>query len=77
MSQAGDHTWDIIIHYMRCPDCGYVFESRKGYEYILGRYQKEEACPRCHKQFMVYKEREPSFGPLIGDPVPAETEWGH
>ncbi len=76
MGQKGAHTWDLFLHYHRCPQCGYVFESRKAHEYVLGKYQKEESCPRCAHRFMHYRAIEPSFGPLIGEPQPAETEWG-
>lgn len=76
MPQKGTHTWDMILHYHRCPECGYVFESRHPYEMILGKLQKEEECPRCFDRFMIEKQREVSFGPLIGDPQPIETEWG-
>jgi len=76
MSQQGKHTWDIIIHYHRCPECGFIIENREGYRYQLGKYQKEVVCDRCHNHFMLVKQREPSIGPLIGDPQPIETEWG-
>ncbi len=76
MGQKGIHTWDMHLEYHRCPECGHVFESRQGYDYILGKYQKEEECPRCYDRFMITKKRSVSFGPLIGDPQPVETEWG-
>ena len=76
MSDKGSHTWEMILHYHRCPDCGYIFESRKPYEEVMGRLEKEERCPRCTEKFLVSKERKPTFGPLIGDPQPVETEWG-
>lgn len=76
MGKKGTHTWDMHLWYHCCPECGYVFESRQGFEYILGKYQKEEECPRCYDRFMIVKERAVTFGPLIGDPQPIETEWG-
>lgn len=76
MSRKGSHTWEMFLFYHRCPECGYVFESRKPFEEIMGKMEKKEHCPRCLKSFKIFKEREPSFGPLIGDPQPVETEWG-
>jgi len=76
MSQKGAHTWDIMIHYHRCPACGYIIESRKGYHYQLGKYQKRVVCDRCSKQFIVTKSNPPMIGPLFGEPQPIETEWG-
>ena len=76
MGQAGEHTWDIIVHYHRCPECGYIIESRQEFTYRLGKYQKELACERCQHNFQVTKPSKPSFGPLIGEPQPIETEWG-
>lgn len=76
MPQKGEHTWDLIYHYHRCPKCGKVIESREDFVYRLGKYQKEVVCERCQFRFLVTKERAPTIGPLIGDPQPAETEWG-
>ena len=76
MTQKGEHTWDMHIEYHRCPECGFIFEDRRGYIYILGKYQKELHCPRCHDPFMKVKKEEPSLGPLIGEAQPIETEWG-
>lgn len=75
MTQKGTHTWDLVIDYHRCPKCGNIIESRDIYEYILGKYQKEIECDRCHHKFLVFKHTKPSFGPLIGDPQPPEMDW--
>lgn len=76
MSQRGEHTWDRILQYHRCSNCGYILESRENYQYRLGGiYQKELECPRCGQKFTLTKPRKPSFGPLIGDPQPIEVEW--
>lgn len=76
MSQEGEHTWDIVIDYHRCPKCGYILESRDKYQYRMGKYVKQLECERCHHQFMVTKSTEPRFGPLLGEPQPAEFDWG-
>jgi hypothetical protein len=76
MGQKGEHTWDIIIQYHRCPKCGNIIESRQGYEYRQGKYRKEVSCDHCHQHFTVIKSSEPSIGPLLGDPQPIESEWG-
>jgi uncharacterized C2H2 Zn-finger protein len=75
MSQRGSHTWDLTWDYQKCPQCGYIIESREKYIYRLGRYEKELECPRCKKVFTVVKPTKPSWGPLIGDPQPAEVDW--
>jgi uncharacterized paraquat-inducible protein A len=76
MGTKGTHTWEKLLEYQRCPECSYVFESRTPYELILGKLQKEEQCPRCFHHYTAMKERTLTFGPLIGDPQPIETEWG-
>jgi uncharacterized C2H2 Zn-finger protein len=69
--QHGNHTWDIIIDYFRCPKCGYIIESREKYEYRLGLYQKELICNRCDQHFTVTKQMKNTFGPLLGDELNA------
>jgi len=76
MGQQGEHTWDLVIQYHRCPECGWIIESREDYVYVLGKYQKEVECDRCGHRFTLIKSTTPSFGPLIGRPEPIETEWG-
>lgn len=75
MTQKGEHTWDLVLDYHRCLNCGYIFESRQKYEYRFRKYQKDLECPRCKHLFTVTKETKPTFGPLIGDPQPAEVDW--
>ena len=75
MAQKGEHTWDMIFHYHRCPECGFIIESREDYEYRLGHYVKTLDCPRCHGSFTLEKETKPTFGPLIGEPQPVEWDW--
>jgi hypothetical protein len=77
MTQKGEHTWDLIYHYHRCPKCGFIIESREDFHYQLGGWTKDLQCDRCHENFTVTKSRKPSFGPLIGDPQPVEMEWHH
>lgn len=62
----GNHTWDIIIQYHRCPKCGVIMESRLDYEYRLGKYQKDLECERCGHRFTLTKKTKPTFGPLWG-----------
>jgi len=76
MSQKGEHTWDLVLHYHCCPQCGKILESRDDYQYRLGCYQKELQCERCHLEFTVTKSTHPTFGPLIGEPHPPEMDWG-
>ncbi len=64
--QHGNHTWDLVINYHRCPQCGYIIENRDKYEKQLDRLQKSLACPHCHQTFTVIKKTRPSFGPLLG-----------
>lgn len=75
MTQKGEHTWDIVIHYYRCPKCGNIIESREAYKYRLGVYGKDVECPRCHHGFRVLKKTKPTFGPLSGEPQPVEFDW--
>ena len=62
----GHHTWDLVLHYVRCPFCGYIAENRDKYISYLDRIEKEVKCPRCEKSFKLKKETPPSFGPLLG-----------
>jgi len=64
--QHGNHTWDLVITYHRCPKCGYIIENRDKYENQLGQLQKSLVCPLCHENFTVIKKTRPSFGPLLG-----------
>lgn len=75
MTQAGEHTWDIITQYHRCPKCGNIIESREDFHNRLGKLVKEITCDRCGNHFLLTKQRRPSFGPLIGSPQPPEITW--
>jgi DNA-directed RNA polymerase subunit RPC12/RpoP len=61
----GNHTWDRVLYYYRCPKCGYIIENRDKYEPQLGVLQKEMICNRCQKSFTVTKKNRPTFGPLF------------
>lgn len=65
MREKGTHTCDLFLEYCRCPDCGYVIESRKDYENRLGKYEKDLECDRCHHRFRVTKQLKPIFGPFF------------
>jgi hypothetical protein len=75
VTQKGTHTWDLVIDYHRCPQCGNIIESRTSYHYVSGKYQKEVECERCQNRFMAIKPTKLTFGPLIGDPQPTEIDW--
>lgn len=62
----GNHTWDIILNYYRCPHCGYILENREKFEVRFHRLEKDLACPRCRHPFTVTKKVKPTFGPLLG-----------
>lgn len=75
MTQKGPHTWDLIMHYHRCPVCGRIFDSRVDYEDRLGKYQKDLECPACGHSFTVTKIRKLQAGPFFGDGDRAEVTW--
>ena len=75
MTQKGDHTWDLNLRYHRCPKCGFIIESREGFEYRFSKWEKDLECPRCHHRFTDTLQRKPGFGPLIGEPQPVEIDW--
>ncbi len=75
MKQKGEHTWPLYVRYHQCPKCGAIIENREEYQYVLGHYQKELDCPRCHNHFTLFEKSRPTFGPLIGDPQPPEFNW--
>lgn len=75
MTQRGTHTWDLVVDYQRCPQCGYICENRDKYRYRLGKYQKDLECPRCKHLFTVTKKTRPIRGPLLGEPEPVEILW--
>ncbi len=63
--KKGSHTWDLSVHYHRCPFCGAIQESREEYQNRLGKYQKDLVCPRCDRHFTVTKRVRPTFGPFF------------
>lgn len=75
MTQKGEHTWDLYLRYHRCPNCGFIIETRKDFENRFGKYIKELICTRCHHKFTLTKREKPAFGPLIGEPQPIEFDW--
>lgn len=75
MKQRDLHTWNLILHYHRCPRCGYIIESRHDFDNRMGTWIKDVDCERCHYQFELTKARKPTFGPLIGTPQPSEFDW--
>jgi hypothetical protein len=62
----GNHTWDLIQHYYRCPRCGYIMENRDKFEPRFHLLEKEISCLRCCHFFTVRKKTHPTFGPLLG-----------
>lgn len=75
MTQKGAHTWDIYLHYHRCPKCGYIIESREDFQNRFGKFVKELICNRCHHHFSLTKSEKPAFGPFTGDRQPIEMDW--
>lgn len=75
MTQKGEHTWDLVIDYQRCPQCGFIIESREGFQYRLGKWEKDVECPRCAHRFSVVSNRKVRFGPLIGAPEPRSFDY--
>lgn len=64
--QHGTHTWDLNLHYYRCPRCGYVLENRDKFEKSFSQLSKELICLRCQFGFRLTKKPRPTFGPLLG-----------
>ena len=64
-----------LVHYHRCPECGYIMESRRDYDNRFGKYMKDLICRRCHHQFTLMRNEKKTFGPLIGTPQPVEFDW--
>jgi uncharacterized C2H2 Zn-finger protein len=71
----GDHTWDIIVDYHRCPACGFIQESRQPYAVEGDILVKQLTCERCDGVFKATKARKKSFAPLFGSRQPAEFDW--
>lgn len=75
MTQKGEHTWDLVVDYQRCPECGFIIENRESFRYQMGAWVKDVSCDRCGNTFIVQDHRKPTFGPLIGTPQPPEITW--
>ena len=69
--QHGNHTWDIIVNYYRCPQCGYILENREKFLKINHHLVKDLVCSRCQQGFTITKKIQSSFGPLLGH----DLEW--
>lgn len=75
MTQKGEHTWDLVIDYQRCPKCGFINEDRQELHYEMGSWKKEINCGRCGNVFVVQDSQKLTFGPLLGRPQPPEVTW--
>jgi hypothetical protein len=75
MSQQGTHTWDLVLQYHCCPECGTIIESREDFHYQMGSWLKEIQCTKCKKIFLVKKQQKLKFGPLLGVEQSPEWEW--
>ena len=75
MTQKGEHTWDLVIDYQRCPKCGFINEDRQIFHYQMGSWSKDITCGKCGNIFTVKDEQKLTFGPLIGMPEPPEVTW--
>jgi len=75
MSQKGQHTWDISVHYHRCPKCGFIIEDRQEFQLKDGKWVKDVTCEECGEDLQFEKARKAKFGPLIGTPQPPEFDW--
>lgn len=62
----GNHTWDIVLDYHLCPQCGYIIENRQKYTLSSGSYQRNLVCERCKHNFTVTKHKPKTFGPFLG-----------
>ncbi|MDP1880952.1 MAG: hypothetical protein Q8K60_08450 [Parachlamydiaceae bacterium] len=64
--QHGNHTWDCILFYHRCPKCGYINENNDKFDKMYNQLEKTVLCLRCHHRFTIIKKQNSSFGPLLG-----------
>jgi hypothetical protein len=53
-------TCKIIIHYHRCPSCGFIQESREDFHIQNNHLQKKIQCIRCGENFIIVKEKKPN-----------------
>lgn len=60
----GNHTWDMIVDYHACPQCGYVMENRQKYSCRANECRLDLKCPRCQHLFAVIKKKPKTY--LLG-----------
>jgi hypothetical protein len=77
MTQKGNHTWEIVIHYHQCPKCKQIIESRKKYEYTSGQYSKEVNCLHCGHHFNVTQPKKKRPISILGSEEPVEWDWSN
>lgn len=75
MTQKGEHTWDLVVDYHRCPKCGFINESRVEYQRGKDSLTKDITCGRCGEKFTVSKKITKKFGPIFGNATPPEFTW--
>lgn len=64
----GHHTWDLYVHYLRCPHCGFILETRQRANHFT--------CPRCSKEFDVKSKTKSALGPFLDDKnQTSEMDW--
>lgn len=57
MTQKGEHTWDLVVDYRRCPECGFINEDRQIFRNEMGSWIKEVVCSRCEHPFTITDKR--------------------
>jgi rubredoxin len=62
----GNHTWDSVINYYRCPACDYIVENRDPFELQLNLLKKDVTCPRCKHSFTVIKKTRSMAKSVVG-----------
>lgn len=75
MSKGGDHTWDLYVHYHRCPQCGYIIENRKRGEQVGHDVVIQLTCPRCNHAFTEKVASKASTLSFLGEAEPKEMDW--
>ena len=65
MTQKGEHTWDLVVDYHRCPKCGYINESRVEYQQHKDYVNKRDhVFPLRREVYRLQKACE-DFRPLL------------
>lgn len=75
MTQKGTHTWDMVVSYHKCPECGYIVENQDVWKVEKDHYEKPIVCPRCKHSFVAIKPRKKGFGPFFGEPTKPDFDW--